>query len=93
MLYEYIASEKLFTATSNNFLAETGATNFGDALSKSNVAMASGKQYYFSYNVATAAEGFSLLFHDNDNNGSSDIVLTLTGITTNVISHENLIIV
>ena len=81
------------TATSNNFLAETGATNFGDALSKSNVAMASGKQYYFSYNVASAAEGFGLLFYDNDNNGSSDIVLTLTGITTNVISHENLIIV
>ena len=81
------------TATSNNFLAETGATNFGDALSKSNIAMASGKQYYFSYNVASAAEGFGLLFYDNDNNGSSDIVLTLTGITTNVISHENLIIV
>ena len=81
------------TATSNNFLAETGASNFGDALSKSDIAMTSGNQYYFSYNVASATEGFSLLFYDNDNNGSSDIVLTLTGITTNVISHENLIIV
>jgi len=81
------------TATSNNFLAETGATNFGDALSKSDIAMTSGNQYYFSYNVASATEGFSLLFYDNDNNGSSDIVLTLTGITTNVISHDHLIIV
>ena len=81
------------TATSNNFLAETGATNFGDALSKSDIAMTSGNQYYFSYNVASATEGFSLLFYDSDNNGSSDIVLTLTGITTNVISHDHLIIV
>ena len=77
-------------ATESNFLSETNATNFADALTKSNLAMAAGQSYYFSYNVANASEGFSLLFHDMDDDGSSDIVLSLAGINTDIITHENL---
>ncbi len=80
-------------ATESNFISETNASSFADALLKSNSAMTLGKSYYLSYNVANASEGFGLLFHDIDDDGSSDIVLTLTGITTNIISSENLIII
>jgi len=54
--------------------------------------MTAGKIYYFSYNVASATDGFGLLFNDSNGDGSSDTFLTLTGITTDVISHQNLII-
>ena len=54
--------------------------------------MTAGKKYYFSYDVAGATDGFGLLFNDSDGDGSSDTFLTLTGITTDVISHQNLII-
>ena len=80
------------TASNTNFLSETGATSFSDALTKANTAMTSGKVYYFSYNVATATDGFGLLFSDNNNDGSSDTFLTITGITTDVISYQNLIV-
>ncbi|MFL2803120.1 MAG: hypothetical protein ACJ0DD_10290 [Paracoccaceae bacterium] len=80
------------TASDSNFLSETGANSFSAALTKANTAMTSGKVYYFSYNVATATDGFGLLFSDTNGDGSSDIFLTITGITTDVISYENLII-
>ena len=80
------------TASTENFLSETGASSFSDALTKANTAMTAGKIYYFSYDVASATDGFGLLFNDSDGDGSSDTFLTLTGITTDVISHENLII-
>ena len=80
------------TASNSNFLSETGANSFSDALTKANTAMTSGKVYYFSYNVATATDGFGLLFSDNNSDGSSDTFLTITGITTDVISYENLIV-
>ena len=80
------------TASNENFLSATGASSFSDALTKANTAMSAGKIYYFSYNVASATDGFGLLFNDSDGDGSSDTFLTLTGITTDVISHQNLII-
>ena len=61
-------------------------------MTKANTAMTDGKKYYFSYDVAGAADGFGLLFNGSNGDGSSDTFLTLTGITTDVISHENLII-
>ena len=80
------------TSSNSNFLSETGASSFFDALTKANTAMAAGKIYYFSYNVATATDGFGLLFNDSNGDGSSDTFITITGITTDVISHQNLII-
>ena len=80
------------TASTENFLSATGASSFLDALTEANTAMSAGKIYYFSYNVASATDGFGLLFNDIDGDGSSDTFLTLTGITTDVISHQNLII-
>jgi len=80
------------TASTENFLSATGASSFSDALTKANTAMSAGKIYYFSYNVASATDGFGLLFNDSDGDGSSDTFLTLTGITTDVISYQNLII-
>ena len=80
------------TASNSNFLSETGASSFLDALTKANTAMATGKIYYLSYNVATATDGFGLLFNDSNGDGSSDTFITITGITTDVISHQNLII-
>ena len=80
------------TASKDNFLSETGASSFSDALTKANTAMAAGKIYYFSYDVAGATDGFGLLFNDSNGDGSSDTFLTITGITTDVISFENLII-
>ena len=80
------------TASTENFLSATGASSFSDALTKANTAMTAGKIYYFSYDVASATDGFGLLFNDSDGDGSSDTFLTLTGITTDVISHQNLII-
>ena len=56
-------------ATESNF-CQTNATNFADALTKSNLAMAARTIILFSYNVANASEGFSLLFHDMDDDGS-----------------------
>ena len=81
------------TSNANNFVSETGATSFSDALSKANTAMSSGKTYYCSYNVATATDGFSLLFYDSDGDGSSDTCMSLVGITTNTITFEHLVIV
>ena len=80
------------TSSDSNFLSATGASSFSDALTKANTAMASGKIYYFSYNVASATDGFGLLFNDSNGDGSSDTFLTITGITTDVISYQNLII-
>ena len=80
------------TASNSNFLSETGASSFLDALTKANTAMATGKIYYLSYNVATATDGFGLLFNDSNGDGSSDTFITITGITTDVISHQNLVI-
>ena len=80
------------TASATNFLSESGASSFSDALTKSNTAMASGKKYYFSYNVASATDGFGLLFYDSDGNGSSDTFVSLTGITTNTITFDHLVI-
>ena len=80
------------TASTENFLSATGASSFSDALTKANTAMKAGKIYYFSYDVASATDGFGLLFNDSDGDGSSDTFLTLIGITTDVISHQNLII-
>ena len=80
------------TASNENFLSATGASSFSDALTKANTAMSAGKIYYFSYDVASATDGFGLLFNDSDGDGSSDTFLTLTGITTDVISYQNLII-
>ena len=81
------------TANTNNFKSETGASSFSDALSKANTAMSSGKVYYLSYNVASATDGFGLIFYDNDGNGFSDECITLVGITTDVITHDHLVIV
>ena len=81
------------TSNTNNFLSETGATSFSNALSKANTAMSLGKTYYFSYNVATATDGFSLLFYDSDGDGSSNTCMSLVGITTDTITFENLVIV
>ncbi len=80
------------TSSNSNFLSETGASSFFDALTKANTAMATGKIYYLSYNVATATDGFGLLFNDSNGDGSSDTFITITGITTDVISHQNLVI-
>ena len=80
------------TADTNNFTSETGATTFADALSKANTAMGSGKTYYTSYNVAAATDGFSLIFYDSDGNGSSDLCLSLVGITTDVITFDHIVI-
>ena len=49
-------------------------------------------KYYFSYNVASATDGFGLLFYDDDGNGSSDTFVSLTGITTNTITFDHLVI-
>ena len=80
------------TADINNFSSATGANTFSDALSKANTAMGSGKIYYTSYNVAAATDGFSLIFYDSDGNGSSDLCLSLVGITTDVITFDHLVI-
>ncbi len=82
------------TASNDNFLSESGANtnSFSDALTKANTAMATGKIYYFSYNVANATDGFGLLFNDSNGDGSSDTFLTITGITTDVISYQDMII-
>ena len=39
------------TASNENFLSETGASSFSDALTKANTATTAGKKYYFSYDV------------------------------------------
>ena len=56
-------------------------------MTKANTAMKAGKIYYFSYDGASATDGFGLLFNDSDGDGSSD-TFNLIGITTDVISHK-----
>ena len=80
------------TATSSNFLSETDASSFSDALDKSNGAMELGKSFYLSYNVAGVNDGFGLLFSDTDGDGISDFFITLVGATTDSINHENIVI-
>ncbi len=81
------------TANDTNFLSETDATSFSNALSKANTAMSSGKTYYLSYNVASATDGYGLLFYDSDGNGTGDTCISLVGIITDTFTYENLVIV
>ena len=81
------------TANETNFLSETDATSFSNALSKANTAMGSGKTYYLSYNVASATDGYGLLFYDSDGNGTGDTCISLVGIITDTFTYENLVIV
>ena len=55
--------------------------------------MGSGKTYYLSYNVASATDGYGLLFYDTDGNGTGDTCISLVGIITDTFTYENLVIV